>query len=582
MPPTTVDLTNATRSVQVFKISGFTATKEKPGYTASMVCDVGGFEWQIEFHAKATDPSIYGSNDWIMFRARLISKGSSGVAASFGCRLVDPTPTSGNNNPPEEIIKSTVVHWSRSLDIFLVRWSDLQSSRYRKPKDDCIFVQCALTVLEPKPASAVAQPCDAMASNPSSDLHEQFGELLRSQKGADITFIVAGESIPAHRSVLAARSPVFMAGFFGDMREKAASSSRVEIHDMEVEAFRAMLHFVYTDTVPELDDHKGEQAALMAQHLLEAADRYGLERLKKICADELCKGISVGTVATTLALAEQHGCLELKSKCMKFILDAPSNLHAVAATEGYKHLEASCPSVLTELLKLMVKGIRSRGNKNRRSAADVTVTSAKAMPKLSLTVPSPDLHRELRELLRREKGADVTFLVAGECIPAHRSVLVARSPVFMAELLGDMKENAAASVVVDAMEPEVFRTLLRFVYTDTVPELEVEEGEEVTLMAQHLLEAADRYGLERLKRICVEKVSMGISLDTVATTLALAEQHGCLQLKSRCMRFIVATPENQRAVAATEGYKHLKASCPSVVDEILELKVKKGTSSVTR
>ncbi|KAF8658672.1 hypothetical protein HU200_059146 [Digitaria exilis] len=549
MPPTTVDLTNATRSVQVFKISGFTATKEKPGYTASMVCDVGGFEWQIEFHAKATDPSIYGSNDWIMFRARLISKGSSGVAASFGCRLVDPTPTSGNNNPPEEIIKSTVVHWSRSLDIFLVRWSDLQSSRYRKPKDDCIFVQCALTVLEPKPASAVAQPCDAMASNPSSDLHEQFGELLRSQKGADITFIVAGESIPAHRSVLAARSPVFMAGFFGDMREKAASSSRVEIHDMEVEAFRAMLHFVYTDTVPELDDHKGEQAALMAQHLLEAADRYGLERLKKICADELCKGISVGTVATTLALAEQHGCLELKSKCMKFILDAP---------------------------------IRSRGNKNRRSAADVTVTSAKAMPKLSLTVPSPDLHRELRELLRREKGADVTFLVAGECIPAHRSVLVARSPVFMAELLGDMKENAAASVVVDAMEPEVFRTLLRFVYTDTVPELEVEEGEEVTLMAQHLLEAADRYGLERLKRICVEKVSMGISLDTVATTLALAEQHGCLQLKSRCMRFIVATPENQRAVAATEGYKHLKASCPSVVDEILELKVKKGTSSVTR
>ena len=95
----------------------------------------------------------------------------------------------------------------------------------------------------------------------------------------------------------------------------------------------------------------------MAQHLLEAADRYGLERLKRICVDKVYTDISVDTVATTLALAEQHGCSELKSRCMKFILATPENLQAVAATEGYKHLEACCPSVLTELLKLiMVKG----------------------------------------------------------------------------------------------------------------------------------------------------------------------------------------------------------------------------------
>ena len=161
------------------------------------------------------------------------------------------------------------------------------------------------------------------------------------------------EAFHAHKIVLAARSPVFMAEFFGDMKEKA--SLCVEINDMEMEVFRAMLHFVYTDTAPELDQ-EGEQATLMAQHLLEAADRYGLERLKRICVEKVYTDISVDTVATTLALAEQHGCSELKSRCMKFILAAPANLQAVAATEGYKHLEASCPSVLTELLKLMVKG----------------------------------------------------------------------------------------------------------------------------------------------------------------------------------------------------------------------------------
>ncbi|CAN6223460.1 unnamed protein product [Urochloa humidicola] len=180
-----------------------------------------------------------------------------------------------------------------------------------------------------------------------------FGELLQNQMGADVTFLVAGERIAAHRSMLAARSPVFMAELFGGMKEEA--STCIEINDMEVEVFRTLLHFVYTDTVPELEK-KGEQATVMAQHLLEAADRYGLERLKMICVEKVTEEISIDTVATTLALAEQHGCSELKSRCMKFILDPPGNLHAVAATEGFKHLEASCPSVLIELRKLMAKG----------------------------------------------------------------------------------------------------------------------------------------------------------------------------------------------------------------------------------
>ena len=63
------------------------------------------------------------------------------------------------------------------------------------------------------------------------------------------------------------------------------------------------------------------------------------------------RGITVDTAATTLALAEQHNCLKLKAKCIKFIVSTPVVLGDVLGTEGYKHLEASCPLVLTELLK---------------------------------------------------------------------------------------------------------------------------------------------------------------------------------------------------------------------------------------
>ncbi|KAF7098105.1 hypothetical protein CFC21_099872 [Triticum aestivum] len=123
---------------------------------------------------------------------------------------------------------------------------------------------------------------------------------------------------------------------------------------MEASAFKAMLHFIYTDMMPELDQEL-EAAATMARHLLVAADRYELDRLKVICEGKLSGGITVDTAATTLALAEQHNCTHLKAKCVEFIISTPAILNAVAATEGYKYLEASCPSVLTSIV-LSVRG----------------------------------------------------------------------------------------------------------------------------------------------------------------------------------------------------------------------------------
>jgi speckle-type POZ protein len=122
---------------------------------------------------------------------------------------------------------------------------------------------------------------------------------------------------------------------------------------MEAPIFGAVLRFMYTDMVPELE--RQEDGAIIAQHLLAAADRYGLNRLKSMCEDKLCDGTRVETAATTLALAEQHGCPKLKARCVEFIA---ANLDDVMATEGYKHLMTSSPLVLNDLLRAV------RGRKN--------------------------------------------------------------------------------------------------------------------------------------------------------------------------------------------------------------------------
>nr|CAB3465956.1 unnamed protein product [Digitaria exilis] len=82
----------------------------------------------------------------------------------------------------------------------------------------------------------------------------------------------------------------------------------------------------------------------LAQHLLVAADRCGLDRLKMMYERKLAIGIRVGMVATTLALAEQENCSRLNTKCIEFIAGGScKNLDAVLATEGYKHLAVSNP-----------------------------------------------------------------------------------------------------------------------------------------------------------------------------------------------------------------------------------------------
>lgn len=124
----------------------------------------------------------------------------------------------------------------------------------------------------------------------------------------------------------------------------------------EPAAFKAMLHFIYTDRYPDFDQQQSsdvmqEEVTALAQHLLAATDRYGLDRLKLICKDKLCSGFDVGTVAATLALADQLNCSRLKKRCIEFIVASPENLDAVIVTEGYKDLIASCPLVVDDLLR---------------------------------------------------------------------------------------------------------------------------------------------------------------------------------------------------------------------------------------
>ncbi|GMY27556.1 BTB/POZ and MATH domain-containing protein 2-like [Fagus crenata] len=205
-------------------------------------------------------------------------------------------------------------------------------------------------------------------------------------------------------------------------------------------------------------------------------------------------------------------------------------------------------------------------------------------PKIySIAVPPSDIGQHFGKLLESEKRTDVTFEVDGEIFAAHKVVLAARSPVFMAQFFGPMKDQNSQCIKVEDIMAPVFKVLLHFIYWDALPEMQdlfgLNSKWASTLMAQHLLAAADRYALERLRLLCEAKLCDDVAINTVATTLALAEQHHCFQLKDVCLKFI-GLPENLRAVMQTDGYEHLKESCPSVLSELLQYVARIGEHSV--
>ncbi|KAG0549490.1 hypothetical protein BDA96_01G260600 [Sorghum bicolor] len=208
------------------------------------------------------------------------------------------------------------------------------------PKDDSFTLQCDVVILDRFRVVKGAPFVEV----PPPDLHRHLGELLFSGEASDVRLQAGGETFSAQRCVLAARSPVFKAKLLGSMKEGTTTDCAVRIEDIEPQVLKAVLHFMYTDILPEVSK---EEEAAMSQHLLEAADRFGLRRLKLICEENLCGCIDTSSVVTTLVLAEQHSCQGLKEKCFEFLKS--TGLNALIAIDAFNHLSTSCPAVLEEL-----------------------------------------------------------------------------------------------------------------------------------------------------------------------------------------------------------------------------------------
>jgi hypothetical protein len=131
----------------------------------------------------------------------------------------------------------------------------------------------------------------ATVAVPPTDLAWHLEQLLVSEQGSDIKFLVEQSEIRAHSLVIAARSSVL---------HKAVAFStdtdHVRIDNINTIAFKAMLHFIYTDELPHNTNlvlHAGDFATV-AGDMLAAACRFRLERMKRLCMNLLAEKVTTG------------------------------------------------------------------------------------------------------------------------------------------------------------------------------------------------------------------------------------------------------------------------------------------------
>ncbi|XP_078615509.1 rho-related protein racA-like isoform X1 [Branchiostoma floridae x Branchiostoma japonicum] len=149
--------------------------------------------------------------------------------------------------------------------------------------------------------------------------------------------------------------------------------------------------------------------------------------------------------------------------------------------------------------------------------------------------------QKIKELFfNKSELSDISFIVQGTTVHAHKAILTCRSEVMGVMFGGSFSESSSSKVPVTGPSTDVFLALLEYLYTDHAPIEDVGPLD--------ILPLADQYGQTRLISMCELYMTKDVDRDTresieksstdVIGLLVMAQMHNAPQLSSWCLHFI--------------------------------------------
>lgn len=187
--------------------------------------------------------------------------------------------------------------------------------------------------------------CRDKPEYPDSDVvaksvHDEFAELLYSGKFSDLTLDLGDKKFKVHKSILAARSPVFSAMFEHKMLEN--KENVVKITDVEPDIMSEVLLFIYANKVNSIKE--------LTSGIFAAADKYQLEALMLMCEDVFLEKLSLDNLPEILKIVDKYEtCPRLHDAVLQFL---SFNGNEVANWENFDSvMQTLSPGLLFEVTK---------------------------------------------------------------------------------------------------------------------------------------------------------------------------------------------------------------------------------------
>ncbi|GFU55280.1 TD and POZ domain-containing protein 3 [Trichonephila clavipes] len=183
---------------------------------------------------------------------------------------------------------------------------------------------------------------DATRSESLFELRDDFGHLLRIQSLSDVDIKCEGIIIPAHKSILFARAPVFATMIRNNQMREV-----IEV-DVDVSVLKIMVLHIYTGKM-------GLSTETFSQTLdvLVAADKYQLFGLKKACCNFLGKKVSINNAIKILIVGDMVAP-DLKGFVMDFLCKK-CEFSVLQESKDWKMLERTHRSLSLEVLTTVVR-----------------------------------------------------------------------------------------------------------------------------------------------------------------------------------------------------------------------------------
>jgi len=181
-----------------------------------------------------------------------------------------------------------------------------------------------------------------------TEWQKEMESLVGNAIFSDVAFEVDGETIPAHKNVLCARSSVFKSMFTCGMKE--SSGVVVNINDVEIAILKEMLRFLYCGKVDEI---------ILQERTIELmciADKYDISGLRDKCANVLQQKMTRNNAPSILSAADLYHANALKQHAITAI---SKNFMQIIVTDSWKEFCVNSPHLVSEITDALAKTVTS-------------------------------------------------------------------------------------------------------------------------------------------------------------------------------------------------------------------------------